>query len=385
MSGFWSKLFRSRAEAEAERAEVEGRFEDAARLYVEAGQRDEAFRVLVQAAETVDGLSRRRDFLARAITVARADAQREVARAALAKVVVAEFDARPPMTDDDRKRLAEAAADLERTGHFREAGEAFKALGDREAMQRCMVASGDIEGFEREASAAQAQERLRLRRRNAIETFEGFWRAGDRRGALAALEAWVREHTEDHEARALVDERRATLIDRGRFEAKLDGVALSVVGALPCMIGREAAVVLRGAGVSREHCVVEREGAALVLRDNGSRNGTTLRGIALTGAARLDEGAQFGLGPDLVLEAQRFHGAPSLVVARGMDRGKRVVFVLEPWDTPLGTLAFDDGRALLTPSSPVKLTGQRVVAPILLARGDRVDGIEVASTLEVLR
>jgi|LNFM01.1.fsa_nt_gb hypothetical protein len=385
MSGFWSKLFRSRAEVEAERAEVEGRFDDAARLYVEAGQRDEAFRVLVQAAEGADSLSRRRDFLSRAIAIARTDPQRDVARASLARVVVAEFEARPASSDDDRIRLHEAATDLERAGHFREAATAFKQLGDRESMERCLVASGDIDSFEKEANEAQDLERNRLQRRNALETFEGFWGAGDREGALNALDAWLRSNTEDHEARTLADERRSTLVERGRFDGRFDGTLVTLVGSLPCAIGREAAVIVRGAGVSREHCVVEASPEGLTIRDNGSRNGTTLRGLAMTGAVLLEEGAQFGLGPDLALEFDRFHGAPSLVVARGMDRGKRVVFVLERWLTPIGTIEFRAGRAVFTPTGLVKLLGQRVVAPIILARGDRIDGVDVAGSLEVLR
>jgi hypothetical protein len=383
MSGFWSKLFRSRSEAEAERAEVEGRFDDAARLYVEAGQRDEAFRVLIQAAEGAESLSRRRDYLARAITVARTEAQRDTARGTMARVIVAEYEARPPTSDDDRTRLFEAASDLEKTGQFREAATAFKVLGERESMERCLVSAGDIEGFEREATEAQSQDRQRLRRRGALDAFEECWVTGDREGAIAAIDAWVREHTEDHEARALVDERRSTLVDRWRFDAKFDGALVSIIGSLPCTLGREADVIIRGAGVSREHCVVERGLGSLQLRDNGSRNGTTLRGLAMTGAVAFEEGAQFALGPDLVLEAQTFQGAPSLVVVRGMDRGKRVVFVLDRWKSPLGTLEFRAGRAVLTPDGAVKLTGQRVVAPIVLARGDRIDG--TANTIEILR
>lgn len=383
MSGFWSKLFRSRSEAEAERAEVEGRFDDAARLYVEAGQRDEAFRVLIQAAEGAESLSRRRDYLARAITVARTEAQRDVAKGTMAKVIVSEYEARPPSTDDDRSRLFEAAGDLEKSGQFREAATAFKVLGERESMERCLVSAGDIEGFEREASEAQSQDRQRLRRRNAFESFEEFWATGDREGALNTMDAWVREHTEDHEARSLADERRSTLVDRSRFEAKLDGVLLWIVGTVPCSIGREGDVTIRGAGVSREHCVVERGLASLQLRDNGSRNGTTLRGLVMAGPVVFEEGAQFGLGPDLVLEVQTFHGAPSLLVARGMDRGKRIVFATERWKSPVGTIEFRNGRAVLTPDGAVKLTGQRVVAPIVLARGDRIDG--TSGSLEILR
>ena len=70
MRGWFSRLFQSRAEALAEKAEVEGRFDDAARLFVESGSRIEAFRVLSRAAEATKDLAERRGFLARAYTVA---------------------------------------------------------------------------------------------------------------------------------------------------------------------------------------------------------------------------------------------------------------------------------------------------------------------------
>jgi hypothetical protein len=385
MSGFWSRLFRSKAELEAERAEVEGRFDDAARLFVEAGQRDEAFRVLTQAAEGSERLSARRDWLTRANAIARTDAQRIAARSALASVTLSEFELRPPSSDEDRIRLDEASHDLERAGRHREAAAGFKLLADRDSMERCLVAAGDVEGFDREASSAHAEETLKLRRRAAIERFEGFWVAGDREGALEALQAWVREHPEDHEARRLGDERQATLIDRGTMEIRLDGSLASVIGAFPCTLGREAALVVRGAGVSREHATIERagEGEALTLRDLGSRNGITLSGLPVRGLLTLEEGVTIGLGPDLSLTVQRLHGALTLVIDRGMDRGKRLVLLTGLWRTPVGTLTFRDGRALLTPERPVKLLGQRVVTPFILARGDRVDGEH--GSLEVLR
>jgi hypothetical protein len=383
MAGFWSRLFRSKAELEAERAEVEGRYEDAARLYVEAGQRDEAFRVLTQVAEASERLSVRRDLLSRASAIARTDAQRDAARSALAAVTLAEFELRPPTSDEDRIRLDEAAHDLERVGRHREAASGYKLLSDRESMERCLVAAGDVEAFDREASSAQAEERLKLRRRGAIERFEDFWVAGDRDGALDALQTWVREHPEDHEARRLGDERRATLVAGANMDLRVDGALVSVVGGFPCTLGREAALVVRGAGVSREHAVIERSGEELTVRDLGSRNGITLRGLPLSGAVTLEEGVTFGLGPDLSLTVQRMHGALSLVIDRGMDRGKRLVLLTGPWRLPLGTLSLHEGTARFAPDGPVKLLGQRIVTPFTLARGDRIDG--QAGSIEILR
>jgi hypothetical protein len=383
MSGFFSRLFRSRSEAQAERAEVEGRFDDAARLYVEAGQRDEAFRILILAGESAESLSRRRDLYARALTIARTEAHRVAARSAIAKITLAEYEARPAQTDEDRIRLSECAQDLERAGLHVEAAKAFKLLGDQEGVERSLVQAGDVEGFEREVSTSHEEDKLKLRRRNAIESFEMLWGAGDREGALAGLEGWVRQRAEDHEARALCEERRAKLVTKSRFEARVaSDQVLSFVGVFPCTLGREATVSLRGAGVSREHSVIEVVDGALMIRDNGSRNGTLLRGLAIKGAVPLTEGDEIALGPDLTLRVSHADGATVLTIERGMDRGKAIVLCRTSFKVALGSVRFRDGNAVLTPSEPVRLLGQKVVAPITLARGDRVDG--ASSTFEVL-
>ncbi len=383
MSGFFSRLFRSRVETQAERAEVDGRFEDAARFYVEAGDRDKAFRVLVLAGEGAETLSRRRDLYARALTIAGSEAHRVAARSAIAKITLAEYEARPAQTDEDRIRLTECSQDLERSGANREAARAFKLLGDQEGVERNLVQAGDVEGFEREAAASHEEDRLRLRRRTAIETFEMLWSAGDREGSLNTLEAWVRQRSEDHEARSLCEERREKLVSKGRFDARVGPDSqLTLIGIFPCTLGREAMVNLRGVAVSREHCVIELRDGVITIRDNESRNGTLLRGVAVKGWVPLRDGDEISIGPDLMMAVSSTEGSTLLTVERGMDRGKQLIFLRTQHQTPVGAVSFRDGHAVLTPNGQVKLLGQKVVAPITLARGDRIDG--PGGTLEVL-
>ncbi|MDP3278509.1 MAG: FHA domain-containing protein [Deltaproteobacteria bacterium] len=382
MAGFWSRLFRSRVEVEAERAEVDGRFDDAARLYVEAGQRDEAFRVLVQAAEASDSLARRRDTLTRAYAMARTEAQQNAAAASLARVTVAEFSARSAATDGERLLLQEAAVALERSAQHREAAQAYKLLGNREGLERCLMLAGDVDSYDRETSDAAKQERDRLHRRSAFADFDALWIGGDRDGALAGLERWVVEASDDHEARALLAERRAKVLSRGRMTCNFSGESLVVVAVFPCVLGREADVSLRGAGISREHCVIDQTVSNLTVRDNQSRNGTTLGGLTLAGMLALEPDAILGVGPDMFLRVEKWQNTLSLVIERGMDRGRRIVLVERVWRSPLGELSRVGTRLVLTPSQPVKLGGMRVVVPITLALGDRIEND--AGTLEVL-
>ena len=70
-----SRVFRS--SSAAERAEAEGRIEDAARLYIENGDRAQAVVVYLRAAETARTLEERREFFTRAYGLARTDEHRD--------------------------------------------------------------------------------------------------------------------------------------------------------------------------------------------------------------------------------------------------------------------------------------------------------------------
>lgn len=383
MRDWLSRMFRSRLETLAEKAEVEGRFEDAARLYVESGAPEEAFRVLMRAAETAQDPATRRDFLTRAYSIAPSEEAQNSARKALALLALAEAEISPPCDEHQRQRLREAAKDLERTGAFREAARAYKCLGDRQDMERALMLAGEIEEYEREAGADEETERYQLRRRHAIESFETLWKLGDRIAALTAIDRWLQSRPTDTQARLLRDERRALLIQHGRFEARIGHEHFVVVGSFPVTLGREGHVVVRGASVSREHCVIDCVNGTLTVRDNGSRNGTQLNGFPLAGSVALASEQVLGLGNDLSLRVDASDGVTVLRIERGMDRGRRIVLVTGRWSIPLGTVRFTEGRAVLEPHGPVYLAGQRVVAPIVLARNDRIEAD--GTTMEVLQ
>jgi len=375
MWSWLSRVFGSRGAAA--RAEAEGRIEDAARLYLERGEAAEAVRVLLRASETARTLEERRGYLVRAHAVAATDAQRREAQKGLALVALAESEATSPRSDDDRRRLHEAAEELEAAGLFREAARAWTLLEDREAVARTLALSGDVDALEQVTNDREAAERAGLRRRAALEGFDALWRSGDRPGALATLGAWVTTHGDDHEARDLLDRHAARLLREGRVEAEEDGVRTLYLGRFPVTFGREADVVVRGASVSRRHLAVARDAQGFTVADAGSRAGTTLDGVPLGGALPLRPGATVGLGADLALRvdddatAQRL----TLVIDRGMDRGRRFTLVDGAVALFCGTLRFEDSGPLITPDHPIALNGQKVALPFTLARGDRVEAV----------
>ncbi len=373
MASWLSRMFRSGTEKHARRAEVEGRFEDAARLWAEGGKREDACRVLMRAAETAQHSNDRRTYYARAYAVAPTDTLKREAKKGIGLVVLQESETVPPRNDEERARLAEAARDLETAESFREASRAWELLGDREAVERTLVLAGDIEGFERKADDEVERERVELRRRNVSESLVMLWKSGDRAGALAAADEWLVSHDDD-EIRRMRDDRNAQLIADGRFEARIDGVATTYVGKFPCTLGREADVVLRGASVSREHCVIDLQGTDACVKDNGSRNGTLVEGMPLAGAVPLRVGLVFSLGADLALRVVESDAASTVMeVDRGMDRGRRVVIVRTASRTPMGRIKFDGRRAMFEPDGAVQLGSQRVAVPIMLSRGDRIE------------
>lgn len=369
-----SRMFRS--SGAAERAEAEGRIDDAARLYVEAGDRDEAVRVLVRAGETARTLDERREYLTRAHGLARSEAQRAATLRGIALVSLAEAEASAPQTPEEQRRLAEAAARLESLGAFKEAARAFSILDDREAMVRVLTLSGDVDGLERETGAVEFEERLGLRRRAAMESFEVLWRSGDRAKALADMARWVEGHGDDHEARKTLDQRSAQRVTAGLCEVEIDGDRRVLVCRDSVVLGREGDIVVRGGSVSRRHCRLDRRGEGFTVCDAGSRAGTQLDGISIAEPIALVAGRSLQLGADVSLKVHDAgDGCWELEIDRGMDRGRRVMLLTAAWRSPFGPVTFSSFGPGLDPAQPVSLNGQRVAVPFGLVKGDRVEAM----------
>jgi FHA domain/Domain of unknown function (DUF1707) len=102
-----------------------------------------------------------------------------------------------------------------------------------------------------------------------------------RRGALRAT-AWVSELTADLEA--------------AWRAPRVPGLALPVAGEVTIGRSPDCDCLLGDPSVSRHHARLCRDGDLWVLRDLGSRNGTWLNGVRVTGAVDVRPGDDVNLG-----------------------------------------------------------------------------------------
>ena len=235
---------------------------------------------------------------------------------------------RPPLTDIERRALDRGAGLLERAGDHRRAALAYEDLGADERAALAWGALGDLDRME----AAHAREERRLAAARAagelLRRFETLLTGGERLRAVVAAAAV----SGIGEAASLRE--RATAIDRRLCRGR--AVSLRVPGGtglraapLPADIGRdrEAGVSLRDPAVSRRHALLRAEADAVVIEDCGSRAGVRL------GGARLDPGVaiplraagEIAVGPSTAIAFRAAGSSLVLEVARGLDRGARVL------------------------------------------------------------
>jgi hypothetical protein len=371
-------------------AEARGEYRDAAALYAAAGAELEAATALAHAAERCerldDALGTYRDALRWAPP-----------GSALRKELLGRFGGRVldrtrrqgVASQAERRLLAEAAAALDEAGRPLDAAAGYELLGDWERVAGCLERAGEVERLEalltrrgQESEVRRTLDRHLAAHRAAMEVGA---RAEARRlleeaAALAPGDPLLGEVMRELEARrprphavrlSLAEERRVIVC----------------LGEVPVELGREGALPLRGASLSRRHARVGRVGARLVVEDLGSRNGTRIGGVPIEGAVEVEPPVELGLGEDVTLRcALAGDGGFVLRVERGLDRGLTALVSASPVTLPAGDVAlgFPNGWATLYASRerPVLLEGRRCVAPIELLSGDRFEVL--GARLEVL-
>jgi tetratricopeptide (TPR) repeat protein len=373
---FIDRIFgKGRHAAEARTAELRGDLARASELFGEAGQPDEAARVMLLRAEGETDARARLQFLAQAAQLAapESDRQKEARRRRAELLLALAGDA--TVSAIARHEVIEAARDLEAIGEPRKAAEAFARAGDKEGEARALQAAGDVEGLEFLLSSEQYKERLSRAREDRTKDVDLMIACGRRREALAALDELLAATPDDAPLRERANGLRARQVLAPVVALDMGGERWTMVLGAEVVIGRsEGAIKVSSNAVSRQHLRITREGQDIVVRDLESRNGTQLRGVKLAGALPVHDGLDLKLGREVSLRiapCERLAGAIAIDVA-----GQRYVACVGPGSLPLAGLSLGVGTdgwvALETAGQHVYVGGVEWTHGATLLAGDAI-------------
>jgi hypothetical protein len=287
---------RKRRVAQARRLELGGQLEQAAELYLEAEQGDEAARVLLLRTDAEPDLGRRIVLCGQAARVGRGT---EPGRTAERRKALLRYElCRSPAGAAMRSELGAIAAELEQAGEWQKAAEAYALGGDRGAELRVLEQAGAIEQLEGRLGEDAARERHDRERAQLLEQLGDLDRVAERRKALRLGRAWLERQPDD--AVSLELERIRTRLVSGPIVAlEIDGRQARYALGDEVTIGRaEATIAVCSGAVSRQHLRLSRRDGLPWVEDLATRNGTTLAGARVAGALPV------GAGLTLVLAGQ---------------------------------------------------------------------------------
>lgn len=340
---FFDRLFgKGKYAAQARSAELRGDLGKAAELFGEAGQPEEAARVMILRADGDTDPRARLQYLAQATQLSAAGSERnKEARLKRAELLLA-LAGDASVSAVARHEVIEAAKDLEAIGKSLEAAEAFARAGDKEGEARALQAAGDVERLEFLLSTEQYKERISRAREDKTKDLDLMIECGRRREALAALDELLAATPDDIPLRERANGLRARRVVAPIVALDMLGERWTMVLGKEVVIGRtEGSIKVSSNAVSRQHLRIVREGTDFVVRDLESRNGTQLRGINLAGTLPVRDGLDLKLGKEVTLRihpSAKLEGAIEIEVA-----GQRYIACLGPAVLPVEGLALASG------------------------------------------
>jgi FHA domain-containing protein len=388
MARIFGKLLgkKNRTLALARAAELRGELAQAAALFAQSGRLDEAARVMVLRGDAEAEPSASLRHYVQAVATAPKDSSiRTHARRRHSSTVLS-MAADAPMTATSRRDLAHAAGELEDVEDYALAAQAYARAGDVEGQARALARAGDLDALDALLEEEQRRDRKVIARRQVHDEVTLLLASGRRREALEM--ALASDDAALHDRGRSIERRR---VAQNIVNAALRGRRLAIALGDEIVIGRapstEGFIAVASAAVRRRHVAVTRRDGEVVVRDLGSRNSTTLRGLALTGEAPVGNGIELYLGrevPLVVRPATELAGAVAIEVA-----GVSCIAPLGPAMLGVGRWRLeraDDGWIeLATDDRPPAFAGSVRLAPrITLLAGDAIaaqrDG---ATVLEV--
>jgi hypothetical protein len=357
---------------EALEAEQKGDLPKAAQLWMAAGKRDQAARVLVLQAESSLDPQTSFGLFTRAASLCPDSPWGMRAREKRARFLLAlsQSGSRNPMSAVSRLSLTDAAQELERLDDPQGAAELYTALGDLPSLSRVLANAGDIDQLERVLGQDLEETRVSRRIHDAHRDFQVRVASGARRLALEQAETLARELGDQPLADRAKHLRAARALGP-RVAIACPHARLDVVLGSEIVLGREGALPVHSAAVSRHHLRVFRQDGHVVVEDLKSRNGTFLRGLALSAftPVGVGDGLELRLGREVPVRI-----TPESAFACAIEvAGTR-------WLAPLGDTLLVGGFVLRLASdswvelcgAPAILGGLILASPTPLLIGDAI-------------
>jgi len=387
--GFFKRLFSADYRA-AVAAEAAGDLDVAAERYALASQPEAAVRVHLARADRADKRADEIAALRDALHWAPADSSvRRVVCRRLGNALLHRAEAEGIATARDMERVREAADLLVEAGDYLRAGQALEDIGDDRRAVAAYRRGGLVDRMEEVLGRQEKRHNQAREEHTSFADYELHYKGGDRDSALAAIRRAVEAADNRTEYQRLQDELEARLITSGKLILRIRGGDEVVLCTGPVVaFGRDPLcdLVLRSGGVSRRHSEIAVSSDGFELRDAGSRNGTRLAGLPISGSVSLDGEGEFELGDDCVAHYQRVHESLRIDIRSGLDAGKSLWIADEgtliDLERPRIKVRFRDGRPILSRDRAglrLLLNGEQLAyGDVQLIHGDQlsVDGID---------
>jgi hypothetical protein len=349
-------------------AEAAGDLAKASQLYMADGMPEEAARALLIRGDAEADPAKRFVFFTQAVALA--PAGRPVAleakkkRATLAVLLAGDG----PLSAAHRHDVIAAARELEEAGDADAAAAAYARAGDVDGQARALERGGSVEQLEALLDGEHARERTERERGSRERDVEVLIACGRRREAVAAA----------HKLNGLASGSAASVEGRrvvgGVVRAVVHGAPVTFALGDEIVIGRtEGAIQIASSAISRRHLAITRRGDDAVVRDLGSRNGTLLRGLTLSGEANVGDGIELRLGREVPVRIRPYAPLPGSFVVEAAS--VEHVAPLGPARLGIGAwrleTATDGWLELVTNDAPSAYVGDvRLVERVTLVRGD---------------
>jgi hypothetical protein len=355
---------------QAREAEAAGDLGRAAQLYAADGLPEEAARTLLIRGDAEVDPTKRLVFFTQAVALAPsgvpvAQAARRK-RAALAVLLAGDG----PLSAAQRHDVMAAARELEEAGDAEEAAAAYARAGDVDGQARALERSGSVERLEAlldEQHGKERSERARAARERDVELLIATGRRREAVDSSRRFDGVAAGGAASVEARRIVGP---------VVRAIVRGLAVTFALGDEVVVGRtEGAIKISSSAVSRRHLALARRGDDAVVRDVGSRNGTLLRGLALSGELAVGDGVELRLGREVPVNIRPHPPLPGSFVVEAA--GVAYVAPLGPAKLGIGAwrleVASDGWVELVTDDAPAAYIGDlRLVDRVTVIAGDAI-------------